>query len=101
MSLDKASKVEPDGADSEKKNPLAKMVTCGNVRLSIFENDSQQYGEAALYYTVKISRSYRDGEGKWQYTSSFYKSHLPQLIYACERALAFFEDAESASAPPF
>jgi hypothetical protein len=103
MSFDKASEWLPEGADAEKKNPLVKMVTCGNVRLSIFENDRQQSGEAALYYTVKVSRSYRDGAGKWQSTSSFYKSHLPQLIYACQRALAFVEDVESeaAAAPPF
>ena len=101
MSCDKAS--EPHGAEAEKKNPLVKIVTCGNVRLSIFENDSPQSGEAALYYTVKVSRSYRDGAGKWQSTNSFYKSHLPQLIYACQRALALIEDAESATAaaPPF
>ena len=103
MSVYKPSEVEPEGVEAEKKNPLVKIVTCGNVRLSIFENDSQQSGEAALYYTVKVSRSYRDGAGKWQSTSSFYKSHLPQLIYACQRALAFVEDAESeaAAAPPF
>jgi len=103
MSFDKVNEVETEGAEAGKKNPLVKMVTCGNVRLSIFENGSQQSGEAALYYTVKVSRSYRDGAGKWQSTSSFYKSHLPQLIHACQRALAFVEDAESeaAAAPPF
>ena len=103
MSFPKAREVETACSDSAKKNPLVQMITCGNVRLSIFENDSQQPSEVALYYTVKVSRSYRDGEGKWQSTSSFYKSHLPQLIYACQRALAFVEDAESraAAAPPF
>jgi hypothetical protein len=103
MSLNKANQGEPDGVNTEKRNPLVKTVTCGNVRLSIFENDSQQHGEAALYYTVKVSRSYRDAQGKWQYTSNFYKSHLPQLIHACQRALVFVEDAEAnaASAPPF
>lgn len=103
MSFDKVSGVKPDGDEVEKKNPLVKMVACGNVRLSIFENGSQQYGETALYYTVKVSRSYRDAQGQWQYTSSFYKSHLPQLIHACQRALAFVEDAEAEASvtPPF
>lgn len=102
MSLDKASQVvEADGADSGKENPLVKMITCGNVRLSIFRNGSQQFGESVTYYTVKVSRSYRDGKGKWLSTSTFYKSHLPQLMYACQRALAFVEDAEADSDPPF
>lgn len=103
MTFDKASEGLPERAEAEKKNPLVKIVTCGNVRLSIFENDRQPSADAAMYYTVQVSRSYRDGAGKWQSTSSFYKSHLPQLIYACQRALALVEDAESAAAaaPPF
>jgi len=103
MSFNKDREVETACSDSAKKNPLVQMITCGNVRLSIFENASQQSGDAAWYYTVKVSRSYRDGEGKWQSTSNFYKSHLPQLIYACQRALEFLEaaESESVSAPPF
>jgi hypothetical protein len=101
MSVDKAQKVNPACSDAKKKNPLVKMITCGNVRLSIFENASGQYAEAAWYYTAKVSRSYRDGEGNWQSASSFYKSHLPQLIYACQRALEFLEEVESESVPPF
>jgi hypothetical protein len=50
-----------------------------------------------VYFTVKASRSYRDADGQWCYTNSFYKSHLPQLIYACQQALRFIEDAESPS----
>ena len=100
MSVDKAQKGKPACSDAEKMNPLVKMITCGNVRLSIFENASGQC-EAAWYYTVKMSRSYRDGEGNWQSASSFYKSHLPQLIYACQRALEFLEEVESESVPPF
>lgn len=101
MSVDKAKKVKPACSDVEKKNPLVKMITCGNVRLSIFENASGQSGETAWYYTAKVSRSYRDGAGNWQSASSFYKSHLPQLIYACQRALEFLEEVESESVPPF
>ena len=103
MNVNKARTVKTACSDSEKKNPLVHMINCGNVRLSIFENASQQYGDAGWYYTVKVSRSYRDGEGKWQYTGNLYKSHLPQLIYACQRALEFLEaaESESVSAPPF
>ena len=69
------------------------------MRLLIFENHSRA-GE--IYNTVKVSRSYRDPEGTWQDTNSFYKSQLPQLTYACQRALQFLEEAESqASAAPF
>jgi hypothetical protein len=66
--------------------------------LSIFRNEAQR-GPDAIYYTVKVSRSYRDPQGSWNYASSLYKSQLPQLIYACYKALEFIEDAESE--PPF
>ena len=85
-----------DGANS---NPLVKTIACGNVLFSIFENQGQRNGEATVYYTVKASRSYRDPDGNWSYTNSFYKSHLPQLIYACQKALEFLEDTETH--PPF
>ena len=103
MSSQQARESEAAATNWEKKNPLVQTITCGSVRLSIFENASQQNGEATWYYTVKVSRSYRDGEGKWQSTNSFYKSHLPQLVYACQRALEFVEAAEleSISNPPF
>lgn len=78
-------------------NPLVQTITCGNVQLSIFENEGQRQGSATLYYTVKVSRSYRDTDGNWNYTNGFYKSQLPQLLYACQKALEYIEAAESQS----
>ena len=102
MSSDHPSQNDVHGGNGEKKNPLVQRIRCGSVGLSIFENISQQNNEPALYYTVDISRSYRDREGNWKSTSSFYKSQLPQLIYVCQRALEFLEEVESESlAPPF
>ena len=98
-----SSSHDQPGPDAAASNPLVQTIHCGNVHLSIFENEGQRQGSPTVYYTVKVSRSYRDTDGKWNYTNSFYKSHLPQLIYACQRALALIEDAESATAaaPPF
>ena len=85
--------------DAVAPNPLVQIITCGNVQLSIFENQGQRQGAATLYYTVKVSRSYRDPDGNWNYTNSFHKSQLPQLLYACQKALEYIEAAESQ--PPF
>ncbi len=85
--------------DGAAPNPLVKTITCGNVLFSIFENEGQRNGVATVYYTIKASRSYRDPDGNWNYTNSFHKSQLPQLIYACQKALEFIEDAELH--PPF
>ena len=102
MSSDPPSQSDVRGGNGEKKNPLVQRIRCGNVGLSIFENTSQQNSEPAIYYMVDISRSYRDRAGNWKSTSTFYKSQLPQLIYACQRALEFLEEVEPESlAPPF
>jgi hypothetical protein len=102
MTLDDVSGRKAAYGDDEKKNPLVRSISCGNVRLAIFENASGHRSEATPYYTVNASRSYRDEAGNWKSTSTFYKSHLPQLIYTCQRALEFIEDAESeALSPPF
>lgn len=87
------------GSDAAASNPLVKTIHCGNVQLSIFENEGQRQGSPTLYYTVKVSRSYRDADGNWNYTNSFHKSQLPQLLYACQKALEYIEAAESQ--PPF
>lgn len=89
----------PAGTEAAAPNPLVQSITCGNVQLSIFQNEGQRQGSATLYYTVKVSRSYRDTNGNWNYTNSFYKSQLPQLLYACQKALEYIESAESL--PPF
>lgn len=80
-------------------NPLVQTIHCGNVQLSIFENESQYQGSQTVYYTVKVSRSYRDSGGNWNYTNSFHKSQLPQLLYACRKALEYIEATELP--PPF
>ena len=87
------------GTDTVTPNPLLRTITCGSVQLSIFENEGQRQGTPRMYYTVKVSRSYRDTDGNWNYTNSFYKSHLPQLLYACQKTLEYIEAAESQ--PPF
>jgi hypothetical protein len=92
-----SSHTDEPSVDNASSNPLVKTIACGNILFSIFENHGQRNGVSRVYYTVKASRSYRDADGNWSYTNSFYKSHLPQLIYACQKALEFIEEVESQS----
>ena len=94
-----SSSHDQPGRGAAASNPLVQTIHCGNVQLSIFENESQHPSSATVYYTVKVSRSYRDREGNWNYTNSFHKSQLPQLLYACRKALEYIEATESQ--PPF
>jgi hypothetical protein len=89
------SSTEEPQLDPSDYNPLVKTIACGNVLCSIFENRGQRNGSATVYYTIKTTRSYRDVNGTRVYANNFYKSHLPQLIYVCQKALAFLENADS------
>jgi hypothetical protein len=94
-----SSSHDQPGPEAAASNPLVQTIHCGNVQLAIFENEGQRQGSPTIYYTVKVSRSYRDSDGNWNYTNSFYKSQLPQLLYACQKALEYLEAAQSQ--PPF
>jgi hypothetical protein len=94
-----SSHIDQPSLDGASSHPPVKTIACGNVLFSIFQNQGQRNGASTVYYTARPSRSYRDADGNWSYTNSFYKSHLPQLIHACEKALEFIEEAESQ--PPF
>lgn len=88
------SPTDESNPDRTHYNPLAKSIACGNVVCSIFQNRGQRNGNSTVYYTVKITRSYRDANGAWVDTNSFYKSHLPQLIHVCQKALEFIEELD-------
>lgn len=94
-----SSSHDQPSSDATASNPLVQTIHCGNVQLAIFENEGQRQGTPAVYYTVKVSRSYRDIAGNWNSTNSFHKSQLPQLLYACQKALEYIEAVESQ--PPF
>jgi hypothetical protein len=53
---------------TEKDAPVFK-ARLGRISVSVWENHGEQAGgETTVFHTVKIERSYRDKEEKWQST---------------------------------
>jgi hypothetical protein len=64
------------------KNMPVHEVKFGRVRATIWAND----GESGVWHSVKLTRLYKDKEGKWQDTDGFNREDLPLLIKAADEA---------------
>ena len=55
--------------DTEKDAPVFK-ARLGRVSVSVWENQGENAGgETTVFHTVKLERSYKDKDDKWQSTS--------------------------------
>jgi hypothetical protein len=60
----------------------AQTIQLGRIRATIWAN---QNGESDLWFSVTVSRSYRDGND-WKDTTSFRRDDLPVLAKALDMA---------------
>ena len=65
----------------------------GRLEVAIWENDSKN----GVFYRAKFSRSFRDGEGKLQNSSSFSSSELVELALLAIQAQDWMRATERAS----
>ncbi|MEM8987302.1 MAG: hypothetical protein AAGC95_11315 [Pseudomonadota bacterium] len=72
-----------DNTPGQKKNGPVDRVSEGNVRGSIWENESQ-YG---LHYKTEIESVYKDDQGNYHTTNVFSRRELPQVEKVAARAL--------------
>lgn len=71
-------------------------IRCGSVIASIWENPRKS-GEGS-YQSVTFQRLYRDGDGNWKYSDSFFESDLLALSRAAEKAFDACEEMRRAAA---
>ena len=72
-------------------NRPAHEITLGRIRATIWANRSKRDD---VWYSVSISRSYRDGE-VWKETTSFGRDDLPLVSKAAELAYAWIWSGRS------
>ena len=65
-------------------------IKLGRVRASIWTNESDRQD---VWYSVSISRLYRDGDD-WKTTTSFSRDDLPLVSKAAEMAYAWIWDGK-------
>ena len=67
----------------------------GRLEVAIWENDSKN----GIFYRAKFSRSFRDGEGKLQNSSSFSRPELAELALLAIQAEDWMRTTERSKNP--
>jgi len=76
-----------------------KKIRAGAISATIWNNEAvNPKGELNFYSTISIERSYKDKEGKWQYTNSMRLSDLPKAALVLNKAYEYliFKEKEAA-----
>lgn len=92
-----ASRKEEDTASSEKRSPV-KSFREGEVAASIFRREVEIDGEERLFHSVSFTRSYKDGEGRYQYAKSFDPDDLGKVVSVAKQATEYLQGLEESEA---
>jgi len=87
----------------QRSNRPVKDFRSGGVAVSLWRNETEQNGRTVVTHSATISKRYRDKDGIWQDSSSFFLSDLPRLELVVRKAyehlaLRETEEAEDAQA---
>ena len=64
----------------ENKKPVKEFRSKGLIKASIWENEGQNNkGETVIYYSVNIEKSYKDKDGNWKTSSTYFREDLPRV----------------------
>lgn len=80
-----------------KKSPT-KVFRVGHVSASVFVNTSNRDDgetEAREFCSTSLQRSYKDDDGKWQYTGNLTLGDIANAIRALTLAQAYVEEREA------
>lgn len=73
---------QPPPANQDRHRP-AHEVRLGRLRATIWAN---QHAEQGTWYSVTLSRSYKDGQGQWKSAQSFGRDDLLVVSEVCRQA---------------
>ncbi len=75
--------------EKERKPPI-ETFRLGQVKASVWSNQNQN----RTYYSVKVTRSYTDQNGRWQDSGSFMAHHIPLVLKVLEHAYAHIHELQ-------
>lgn len=72
------------------KNAPEKKFRASPVAATVWANEAKtKEGEATMFRTISLERSYRDKDGVWQNTSSMRVNDLPKAILVLQKAYEY------------
>ena len=72
-------------AEQKKLQPV-KEFKSGGVSATIWENEGERNGENVVRHSVQVQKRYRDRDGEWKNSSSFFESDLPRVLLVVQKA---------------
>lgn len=72
------------GTTNQPQRP-ATTIRAGGIKATVWENQTK---DGNTYYSVSLSRSYKDGE-EWKETNSYYRDDLPKVELVTRKAFEF------------
>lgn len=77
--------MDDENGVQDMSNKPAKSFKLGSVEAAIWSNERTD-GAEGTYYTVTVSRRYKDGDGNWQDGNNYFPADLLNLGKVTERA---------------
>ncbi len=65
----------------------ATTIRAGGVKATVWENHTN---DGNIYYSISLSRSYKDGE-EWKETNSYFRDDLPKVELVTRKAFEFIQ----------
>ena len=72
----------------ETPNQPVKKISVGAIQAAVWENESKQEGSTS-FFSVQLSRSYKDKEDKWRNTNSIPVRDIPKAQLALAQAYEY------------
>ncbi|MFC1762816.1 hypothetical protein ACFL6U_12155 [Planctomycetota bacterium] len=83
---------------SQQSANLLKEFRSGSIQASVWENITVENGQTKRRRSVKIQKQYRDEEGVYKDTKTFFRDDIPRLILVAQKAYEHIALTESKDA---
>ena len=81
---------------SQEQNKPIKKFRVGGISAAVWKNeDAQPDGSVRIRYSVSIQKRYRNAEGQWLDSESYYPNELPKLQLVLAKAYEYVSLQES------
>lgn len=74
--------------EKSKEKPIAEF-RAGKIKAAVWCHIQRSDDKDIKTYSVSITKSYRDNEGKWHETNTFFSDDLPRLCLVANQAFEF------------
>jgi len=72
-----------------KGNSPVKEFRAGRIKAAVWRNDVERDGQIVVRHSVTMQKRYRDSDGNWKDSSSFFLNDLPRVEMLMRKAFEY------------